>query len=50
MSDTIILIILIIVIVIFLVGREIANWYLKINIRIKLQEETNELLKKLLNK
>jgi len=50
MSDTILIIILIIVIIIFLVGREIANWYFKINDRIKLQQETNELLKKLLSK
>lgn len=35
---------------VFMALREVANWYFKINDRIKLQQETNELLKKLLEK
>jgi hypothetical protein len=37
----------IIFIVLFLILREVNNWYWKINERISLQNETNEHLKKL---
>ena len=40
---------LIILIVLFLVLREVACWYWKINERIALQNDTNNLLKKILN-
>jgi hypothetical protein len=45
-----ILIALIVFIVIFLILRELVMWYWKINERIELQKETNELLKKLIEK
>jgi hypothetical protein len=41
---------LVILIVIFLIIRELVMWYWKINERIELQKETNELLKKLIEK
>jgi len=48
-SILILLIVVIIIAVIFLICREILLWYYKINERIKLQKETNELLKKIIN-
>jgi hypothetical protein len=42
------LIVVVIVIVILLIGREISCWYFKINKRIELQLQTNELLEKLI--
>ncbi len=41
---------LVILIIIFLIIRELVMWYWKINERIELQKETNELLKKLIEK
>lgn len=41
---------LVILIIIFLILRELVMWYWKINERIELQKETNELLKKLIEK
>ena len=43
-------IIFILIIVVWLIIRELICWYYKINERIKLQKETNELLEKLLSK
>ncbi len=40
----------IVVVVLWLLLRELVCWYYKINERITLQKETNELLKKLLQK
>lgn len=40
----------IVVVVLWLLLRELVCWYYKINERISLQKETNELLKKLLQK
>jgi hypothetical protein len=45
-----ILVILIVLILIFLALREFVCWYYKINKRIELMEETNQLLKKLIMK
>ena len=39
--------ILLAVFMLFMAGREIANWYFKINRRVELQEETNRLLQKI---
>ena len=39
---------IVVVIILFLLCREIICWYYKINERITLQTETNELLKKIL--
>ncbi len=50
MDTTQIVILVFVVVTVFMAGREIFNWYFKINERIKLQQETNELLKKLLSK
>ena len=41
------LIVVVVVIVLLLIGREISCWYFKINKRIELQIQTNELLEKL---
>jgi hypothetical protein len=41
---------IVVVIILFLLCREIICWYYKINERITLQTETNELLKKILEK
>lgn len=43
------IIFLIVFIVIFLIMREVNLWYFKINKKIELQEETNRLLKLLVN-
>lgn len=45
-----ILVIVIIFLLIFLILREVICWYWKINERITLQKETNQLLKKLIYK
>ncbi len=52
MGEAIVWIILwvIVVVVLWLLLRELVCWYYKINERISLQKETNELLKKLLQK
>lgn len=52
MGEAIVWIILwvIVVVVLWLLLRELVCWYYKINERITLQKETNELLKKLLQK
>lgn len=42
--------ILIVLIIVFLLIRELNCWYWKINERIKLQKDTNFLLRKILNK
>ena len=44
------IIVIVVVVVIFLIGRELFCWYYKINERITLQTETNELLKQILEK
>ena len=44
------IIVIIVLITLFLIGREIFCWYLKINERITLQIRTNELLEKLVNR
>ena len=44
------LIIIIVIISIWFLIRELICWYYKINERVKLQKETNELLEKLLSK
>ena len=41
---------LVILIIIFLIIRELVMWYCKINERIEIQKETNEHLKKLIEK
>ena len=41
--------ILFVLIAVFIVGREFSCWYFKINERIKLEKERNDLLKKLVN-
>jgi uncharacterized membrane protein YcjF (UPF0283 family) len=43
------LIILAIILLVFLIGREIVTWYWKINERIHLQNETNEILLEIRN-
>jgi len=45
-----ILFVIAIAIVLLMVIREIVCWYSKINERIELQKQTNELLKKLIDK
>jgi hypothetical protein len=45
-----VIIFIVVLVVIFLIGREIFCWYLKINERITLQIKTNELLEKLVNR
>jgi hypothetical protein len=47
---TTLLIILVVGVLIFLLLREVNCWYWKVNRRIELQEETNDLLKKLVSK
>lgn len=47
---TILIIGLLIAIMFFLLIREIICWYYKINVRIELQTETNNLLRKLVEK
>lgn len=44
-----IFLVIFILIIVFLVGRELACWYWKINTRISLQEEQNKLLQELIN-
>lgn len=44
------LLVIAILIILFLLLREVVMWYWKINERIKLQKETNDLLAKLLSK
>jgi uncharacterized protein YqfA (UPF0365 family) len=41
-------VIIIVLLIIFLLLREVNLWYWKINKRIEIQEETNQLLKKIL--
>ena len=50
LSLTTLVIGLIICVLVYLALREVNCWYWKINRRIELQEETNELLKKLIEK
>ena len=40
---------LVIALLLFLLGRDLICWYFKINERIKLREETNQLLRKIIN-
>ena len=47
---TTLLIVLVVGVLIFLLLREVNCWYWKVNRRIELQEETNDLLKKLVSK
>jgi len=44
-----VIIIIIVIVVLFLIGRELLCWYYKINERIELQKETNDLLRKLID-
>ena len=50
MMDTIMIVFVVIcvTVILFLIMRNVALWYLKINERIELQEETNKLLEKIL--
>lgn len=51
MGDTFVTILIVVfALALFLAGRELVCWYFKINERVKLRQDTNELLKKLLNK
>jgi len=43
-----VIIVIIVIVVLFLIGRELLCWYYKINERIELQKETNDLLRKLI--
>ena len=43
------LMILSITLFLFLICREVVCWYFKINVRVELQKETNNLLKQLVN-
>jgi len=49
LSATNLIVTLIVTIVIFLALREVNCWYWKINKKVKLQEETNDLLQKLID-